>query len=146
MAFLKAGAFLLAAAILAGEGEAPDYRVSVSYHANLVRNLEWRIAVIRTGKRIVLDVDRYQGGTSITPLPRDEYMKLVDFMNRKGIWRLKGNYPEGSPNAFHVIEVMSGRHTHSFKVEAGPLLSGESSRYREIIRRMENLARMKTGG
>lgn len=148
MVFLKAGALLLlmATSLLAGEGQAPDYRISVSYHAKLVRNLEWRISVIRTGNRIVLDVDRYQGGTLITPLSRDEYMKLVDFMNRKGIWRLKGNYPERSPNAFYVIDLVSGRHKNSFKVESGPLLSGEGSRYREIIRRMENLARIKLGG
>lgn len=143
---MKAGAILLALLFLAGSGERADFRVALSYHSKLVRNREWRISVYRTGRKIYLDVDGYRNRRLVSPLDRGEYMKLVDFLNGRGVWRLKGNYPEQSPNAYHLIEVESGKYRNSFKVEAGPLLSGRASEYREIIRRLENLARMKLDG
>jgi len=138
-------ALLLALAALGGD-TGVDYRVAVSYHAKLVKNREWSIAVYRTGRRIRIDVDNFGNRSIVAPLDNGEYMALMDFLNRKGIWRLKDRYHPGSPNAFYKIEVESGGRRHSAVVEAGPLLSGDASRYREIIRRLENLAKLKLDG
>lgn len=143
---MKAASLLLAILAVVGGGEGTDYRISLGYHARLLKHREWRISVQRAGKKIHLEIENFQNRTLKARLSNDEYMRLVDFLNGKGIWRLKGNFPEQSPNAFYLIEVETGKYKNSFRVEAGPLLSGGDSRYREIIRRLENLARLKLDG
>jgi hypothetical protein len=140
---MKAASLILAVILGAAAGEGVDYRVTLGYHASLLKNREWSISVYRAEKKIHIEIDNYENRTRRGRLANDEYMRLVDFLNRKGVWRLKGNFPEQSPNAFYLIEVESGKYKNSFRVEAGPLLSGGDSRYREIIRRLENLARLE---
>ncbi len=139
-------AALLFILVIPGGDTSFEYRVAVSYHAKLVKNREWSIAVYRTGRKMRIAVDNFGSRSIVAPLEKGEYLALVDFLNRKGIWRLRDHYPPGSPNAFYKIEVESEGRRHSAVVEAGPLLSGYASRYREIIRRMENLAKIKLDG
>lgn len=132
---------LLSLLMLAG-GDA-EYRVEVSYHAKLLKNKEWSISVVRNGEQIFIYIDNYEKRKLKAKLDRDEYTKLLDFLNKMGIWFLKNHYPNASPNAFYRIEVEQGKYKHVAIAEAGPLLSGDASRFREIIRKMENLARTK---
>lgn len=133
---------LILSLFLLAEGDA-DYRITVSYHAKILKNREWSIAVVRIGEKIFLEIDNYANRKLKTKLDRDEYSKLLDFLNRMGVWYLKNHYPSSSPNAFYKIDVQQGKYHHTAITEAGPLLSGDASRFREIIRKMENIARVK---
>ncbi len=132
----------VACALLFSNGDA-DYRVAVSYHAKLSKNKEWSITVARKGEKIIIDIDNYHNKKLIAKLDREEYSKLLDFLNKKGIWFLKSHYPASSPNAFYRIEIQQGKYKHEAVAEAGPLLSGDASRFREIIRKIENIAKAK---
>jgi hypothetical protein len=132
----------LALCILVADAEF-DYRVEVSYHSRLLKHREWSIAVSRSGERIYIQIDNYANKTLKANLSRDEYQKLVDFLNSRGIWYLKNQYPAASQNALYKISVQQGKYKHEAIVEAGPLLSGYASRFREIIRKMENFAKTK---
>ncbi len=134
---------LCALCALVLSGADADYRVTVSYHAKLLKHKEWSITVARKGEKIIIDIDNYQNKKLIAKLNREEYNKLLDFLNKNGIWFLKSHYPASSPNAFYRIEVQQGKYKHEAIAEAGPLLSGDASRFREIIRKIENLAKAK---
>lgn len=127
-----------------GAGSPPDegyeYHTSLSYYSRPITFREWSISIYRQKAGIYIDIDNYKNRTVKRPFPGDEYLKLVDFLNRKGIWRLKGNYSQKSKNCYYEIKVRSGGYANSFRVEAGPVLSGESSRYREMVRYFTNLA------
>lgn len=139
---MRTVALCMLCALLLADGDA-DYRITVSYHGKMLKNKEWSISVVRNGEKIFLEIDNYGNRTLKTKLDRDEYTKLLDFVNKMGIWFLKNHYPASSPNAFYRIEVEQGKYRHAAIAEAGPLLSGDASRFREIIRKMENLARTK---
>ncbi len=134
-------AFIVCALMMSNGGV--DYRIVVSYHAKLVKHKEWSIAIERHGEKIYLNIDNYNNRKLLARLDRDEYTKLLDFLNKMGIWFLKNHYSAPSPNAFYRIEVQQGKYQHEAIAEAGPLLSGDASRFREIIRKMENLAKTK---
>ncbi|MCX7679165.1 MAG: hypothetical protein N2316_08085 [Spirochaetes bacterium] len=131
------------ACLIVLSGTDVDYRIEVSYHAKLVKNKEWSIAVLRKGEEILIKVNNYHHKSIVATLHRDEYSKLLEFLNKAGIWHLKSYYPVASPNAYYRIEVQQGKYTHVAVAEAGPLLSGDAIRFREIIRKMENLAKRK---
>lgn len=118
-----------------------DFHIALSYHAKLVKNKEWSIVVERRSDQILIKIENYQNRHITAKLHRDEYIKLLEFLNKAGVWNLKSNYPTTSSNAYYKIEVQQGKYAHVAIVEAGPLLSGEASRFREIIRKLENLAK-----
>lgn len=124
-----------------GTDDGFDYFASLSYYSCPVTSREWSITVYRKQQRISIDIDNYQNRTVKQPFDGDQYLKLVDFLNRKGIWRVKGNFSKKSKNCYYEMKVSSGGYTNSFRVESGPVLSGESSRYREMIRYFTNIAR-----
>ena len=130
-------------ALLLVSAESFDYRVMLSYYSVPIKNREWSIAVYRKGKKSYIEVDNYKNRKLIQRIENDEYVRLLDFLQRKGVWHLKDHYPPSKVNPYHLVEVESGGYKNSFKVESGPLLSGGASAYREIIRRLENLARIK---
>jgi hypothetical protein len=134
---------LLIAFVESGRGAEDEYEylTSLSYYSCPVTYKEWSITVYRKKQRISIDIDNYQNRTVKQPFDGDQYLKLVDFLNRKGIWRLKGNFSKKSKNCYYEMKVSSGGYSNSFRIESGPVLSGESSRYREMIRYFTNIAR-----
>ncbi len=120
-----------------------EYRVTLSYYSVPIKNREWSVSVYRKGTKSYIEVDNYNNRKLIQRLSGDEYVNLLDFLHRKGIWHLKDFYPGRKVNPYHLIEVESGGYKNSFKVESGPLSSGGASAYREIIRKLENLARVR---
>ncbi len=125
-----------------GTDDGYEYFASLSYYSRPVTYREWSISVYRKKQGIYIDINNYKNRTLKRPFDSDEYLKLVDFLNRKGIWRLKGNYSKKSKNCYYEMKVQSGGYSNSFRIESGPVLSGEGSRYREMIRYFTNLARL----
>ncbi len=128
----------LAAFVFLAAGARPDFSVTLGYYSLPHKNREWSIAVYRLGGDVFIESDNYLNMKAKKRLDRDAYLRLVDYLNRQGIWRLTDRYPASSGNCYYRIEITAEERSHSFKVEAGPLLSGANSRYREIIRYLTN--------
>ncbi len=122
----------------------PDFSVTLGYYSVPLKNREWSISVYRQGGEAFIEADNYLNLKAKKRLERDAYLRLVDYLNRQGIWRLTDRYPGSSRNCYYRIDITAEARSHSFRVEAGPLLSGESSRYREIIRYLTNMAKRAT--
>ena len=99
----------------------------------------------RQGGDIFIEVDNYLNRKARKRLDRDDYLRLVDYLNRQGAWRLTDRYSPASRNCYYRLELSSDARKHACIIEAGPLLSGGNSRYREIIRYLTNLAKRATG-
>jgi hypothetical protein len=118
----------------------PEFIISLGYYASPIKKLEWKITVTRAARKIVIDIDNYNGRRLARELSVERYASMVEMLVKNGIWNLKGQYDERSRNGYYLIEVWSAEQKNSFKVEAGPALTGSNMRYREIIRRITNEA------
>jgi hypothetical protein len=117
-----------------------EFMISLGYYASPIKKLEWKITVSRAGRKIMIDIDNYNGRRLARELSVERYASLVEMLVKNGIWNLKGQYDERSRNGYYLVEVWSVEQKNSFKVEAGPDLTGPNMRYREIIRRITNEA------
>jgi hypothetical protein len=134
----------IAAAIFLAADARPEFSVTLGYYSLPLKNREWSISVYRQGGEAFIEADNYLNLKAKKRLERETYLRLVDYLNRQGIWRLTDRYPASSRNCYYRIDISAEARSHSFRVEAGPLLSGENSRYREIIRYLTNAVKRAT--
>ncbi len=119
-----------------------DYYLSLGYYSKPIKNLEWSITVFRDKGRMIIDVSNFLSKRFRSELSLKHYKNLLEGINKNGIWTLKDRYQKNSKNAYYLLEVKEGGYSNRFRYESGPLASGDTMRYQEIIRSITNLARL----
>lgn len=128
---------LLTVTQVRSEGK-PDFRLALGLYSKPVVHRIWSIVILREGNLITYELQNYKGRSFKRKLDSQRYERMLKRLNRLNIWNIEDRYPANSPNGYYQVEVMSGKYANKFRVEAGPVLSGSLSRYREIIRLIVN--------